>query len=64
MDDVVLTTAAVNQHKLKIKVQALADAQVGWAKSHGSIFDAQKLKWMIFKPSQEQIDVTINFGDP
>ena len=42
VNNVVLTTAAVNQHEQSTKFQRLANTQIEWAKRHGAIFDAQK----------------------
>lgn len=63
VDDVVLITAAVNQHELCSKVQTLADAQINWAKKHSAIFDAQKSKWMVLQPTSSAHMHTIKFGD-
>lgn len=63
VDEVVLITAAVNHHELSMKVQALANEQIAWASKHGAIFDSQKSKWMVLKPSSSPPKGTINFGD-
>lgn len=63
VDDVVLLTAPANLHKLRQKVQILADSKINWASRHGAIFDTQKYKWLIFTPKNLVTDVTINFGD-
>lgn len=62
VDYFILATPAVNQHKLQAKVQMLADIQIDWASRHGAKFDAQKPKWMIFKPSTTQNKSMIYFG--
>lgn len=63
VDDVVLVTAAVNQHELCTRVQSLADAQIAWVNKYGAIFDTQKTKWLIFSPSTPAEGGKINFGD-
>lgn len=63
VDDVVLITAAMNQHELCMKMQSLADSQIDWAVRQGAIFDTQKTKWMVFSPSGNQKNGTIDFGD-
>lgn len=63
VDDVVLVTSAVNQCELSTRVQTLADAQINWASKLSAIFNAQKLKWMVFQPSNTPIVRTIDFGD-
>lgn len=63
VDDVVLMTAATNQHEFTTKVQALASEQIIWVKQHGTIFDVQKSKWVIFTQSNLSPDLTIMFGD-
>lgn len=63
VDDVVLLTAAPNQHELSQKVQALADDQIDWARRHGAIFDTKKSKWVMFTPKPSTSEVTIDFGN-
>lgn len=63
VDDVVLLTAAANLQELQQKVQVLADSQINWASRHGTNFDTQKSKWLIFTPKNLGADVTIDFGD-
>lgn len=55
-------TAALNVHELQQKVQHLAESQISWAARHGAIFDANKSKWMVFSPSTDHEDQTIDFG--
>lgn len=62
VDDVILMTAAMNAHELQQKVQQLAISQISWATRHGAIFDANKSKWMVFSPSTNREDLTIDFG--
>lgn len=63
VDDVVLLTAAANQHELGRKTQALAHEQIDWASRHGAISDTKKSKWVIFSPKKDKYEVTIDFGD-
>lgn len=63
VDDVVLLTAAINQHELCTRMQSLADAQIDWAAHQGAIFDVQKTKWVMFSPSAPRKGGTVNFGD-
>lgn len=63
VDDVILMTAATDQHELTSKTQHLANTQITWAGRHGAIFDTNKTKWMIFNPRESTMTQTITFGD-
>lgn len=61
--DVVLLTAASNQHKISGKFQTLACSQIYSATRHGAIFDTQNSNWIIFTPKAFALEATIDFGD-
>lgn len=62
VDEVILLTAALTTRELQPKIQRLADKQISWAERHGTIFDVDKSKWMIFSPSPVDDTPTIEFG--
>lgn len=56
-------TSAPDYHQLNLEMQKIAHGQIYWAKNHGAIFDVHKSKWMIFSPREEEINITIDFGE-
>lgn len=42
IDDLALLTARKTQHKVTTLLQALADKELSWGKTHGAAFDRQK----------------------
>lgn len=63
VNDVALLTAAPDVTELTQKVQVMADNQIQWAARHGTIFDTDKTKWMIFTPKAITETPKIQFGD-